>query len=190
MASEFFEHIITFIRKFLSLIIGLVLTFGVAIYVVGSSFVIFKDDNLGNVGFTHLIAILLSTGTTFIYLTLHFIPRKAYRLLYTITGLLLLSIFFCAHSLGLTVPTVSDCSNGNFQQMSVKSKGGSKDMNVVFGSIGQEIRTCSGNKMLLVGALITILMMIAAIFQVQMILLNRVRSKTYGERFVEMGISN
>ncbi|CCW63571.1 unnamed protein product [Phytomonas sp. EM1] len=190
MASECIERIIAFSRKFLSLFIAIILAIAVAIYVVGSSVVISKDKSFGNIGFSHFLGILLTATTTLTYITLHFLPRKAYRLLYAITLLLLFSILFCAHSLGLTAPTVTDCGKDEFMQIIANLTETQRNVSIEVGSLGQEINTCSGNDVLFAGSLIAVIMMVAAIFDVQMVLLHRVRSKTYGERFVEMGITN
>ncbi|EPY42729.1 hypothetical protein AGDE_01194 [Angomonas deanei] len=171
------------------------------LYVIGAGRLITVEKNFGKIGFAHFLGIVFSIVTAIAYVILHFVPRKAYRLLYGITFLLLLTFFLVAHSLGIAAPTVSDC-NADFSFKNITDWANqhmgdattifdnSTGRNVTYGTMGQEIVNCSMDELLFAAAFINLILYVIAVFDVQNVLLSRVKSKTYGERFVEMGISN
>lgn len=180
--AGFCDTILSFIRKFFSLLLAILIAIATLIYVIGAGIVITKEKSFGNSGFAHFLAILSSLVVAIGYIALHFVPRKAYRLLYALTFLFLLSLFLISHSLGLAAYSVTEC-NANHEYDNTGLS------NITGGGINIQ-SACAGNGVLFAGAFLNILFYLVAIFDVQAVLLSRVKSKTYGERFVEMGISN
>lgn len=175
------DTVLSFIRKFFSLILAILIAVATLLYVVGAGIAITKEKSFGNSGFAHFLGILASLIVAIGYLALHFVPRKAYRLLYALTFLFLAALFLVAHSLGLASYAVTKCNaDHEYDNMSLTN-------------VTTDIRSqtaCSGNGVLFAGAFLNVLFYMVAIFDVQAVLLSRVKSKTYGERFVEMGISS
>lgn len=174
------ETLVSFVRKFFSLLMAIIIAAATVIYVVGAGVVITKDKSMGNSGFAHFLGVLSAIITAIGYVALHFVPRKAYRLLYALTILFLLSLFLVSHSLGLAAIAVTKCnSDGEYGE-------GTGMLNPE----GILASACTGNGVIFAGAFLNVILYIIALFDVQAVLLSRVKSKTYGERFVEMGISN
>lgn len=190
------DTILSFIRKFFSLILALLIIATSFIYVVGACIIISKDKSFGNSGFAHFLGVLAAILTAIGYIALHFVPRKAYRLLYGLTFMFLVSMFLLAHSLGLSAPTVTDCNadvsylNLSWEDWTNIGHVAQGNDSTIIGSMGQKVTQCGANGALFAGAFMTLILYIIALFDVQTVLLTRVKSKTYGERFVEMGISS
>ncbi|EPY36950.1 hypothetical protein STCU_00325 [Strigomonas culicis] len=166
------------------------------LYVIAAGRVVTLEKSMGHAGFAHFLAIVFSIVTAICYLILHFVPRKAYRLLYALTFLLIITMFLVSHSIGLVGPTVTDCGTfshnftKNWTMGSIGEIIADDNTTAKVGSLGQTVANCSLNELTFAAGFINIVMYIIAIFDVQNVLLSRVKSKTYGERFVEMGISN
>ncbi|KAH9598476.1 hypothetical protein LSM04_009727 [Trypanosoma melophagium] len=202
MALQCMHTICSFLRKFLSLIIGAIMAFCTLLFVIGAGRVITLERSISHSGFAHLLAIFTSIITVIFYIALHFVPRKAYRLLYFISVMLVLTMFFVAHSLGLAAPIVDDCNAlGLINYSAIVEKWNDLgSVGVIFnnhtnkteaiGKLGENVRYCVEEELTFASALLLLILYIFALFDVQKVLLTRVKSKTYGERFVEMGISN
>ncbi|RNF03290.1 hypothetical protein TraAM80_05853 [Trypanosoma rangeli] len=202
MALEFMGTVCEFLRKFLSLILGVLLALCTLMYVIGTGRVITLEHNFAHAGFAHFLGILFSIFTAICYIFLHFVPRKAYRLLYFISVMLVITMFFVAHSLGLAGPVISDCNELgiiNYSEIVAKWKhmgtmgvifDNATNTKVVIGRLGEPVRNCVPQELTFASALMMLILQVIALFDVQKVLLTRVKSKTYGERFVEMGISN
>lgn len=201
--NPFFEKACSFLRKFSSLILALIMAVITLLYVIGAGRVITLTHSMGKSGFAHFLGIIFAIITVIGYIALHFVPRKAYRLLYALTCLFILTMFLVAHSLGLSAPVVTDCNKlkmidyrnlANISSLDDLGKiiAAKDDDNstVVIGTLGQRVYNCMENELLFAAAFINLILYVIALFDVQMVLLSRVKSKTYGERFVEMGISN
>lgn len=192
------DTILSFLRKFFSLILAILMAVITLLYVVGAGMVITGAKSFGKSGFAHFLGIIFAIATVIGYLILHFVPRKAYRLLYAVTFLILTTTFLVAHSMGLSAPVVSDCNAIGGINISVNYTGigsigqmlNDKNENVTTGTLGEPVAQCNGNALLFAAAFINMFLYVIAVFDVQTVLLARVKSKTYGERFVEMGISN
>lgn len=199
------ETVQGFCRKFFSIIIAVLMAFFTFVYLVAASHLISETKSFGKSGFAYFLAIIVSIVAVVGYIVLHVVPRKAYRLLYALTGLFLLSGFFISHSMGLSAPTVNDCrisghGHHNFTWSNVSADMGeiqwvkqnhsSRTEVVTIGSLGQEVSHCGDHVAIFVATFLLLILYIIGIFDVQKVLLTRVKSKTYGERFVEMGISN
>lgn len=196
--SGFCDTVLSFLRKFFSLIIAILMALITVLYVVGAGIVITGAKSFGRSGFAHFLGIVFAIVTVIGYIILHFVPRKAYRLLYALTFILLTTMFLVAHSWGLSAPTVQDCNTAGALHVnttwggmgSIGSWLGDNDVNVTIGTLGQPLGQCSGNALLFAAAFLNMILYVIALFDIQTVLLARVKSKTYGERFVEMGISN
>lgn len=192
------DAILNFLRKFFSLIIALLMAVFTLLFVIAAAIIISKNKSFGKAGFAHFLAIIFSICTVICYLILHFVPRKAYRLLYALTFLLLTTTFLVSHSFGLVAIDVNDCRISGSLSVNASWSGfgdvgsilGDNDANVTIGSLGQPVSNCGTNALLFAAAFLNLILYIVALFDVQTVLLARVKSKTYGERFVEMGISN
>lgn len=149
----------------------------------------------------HFFAAVISTASTVGFLALHMVPRKRYRVLYLLSGLLVLSIFLTSHSLGLVAPTVDDCDEEGLLYNVSALINTTKDTasGVVHGitsgnttswvgSLGQSLGNCVDSEIIFAGAFMLIIFHIMSLFDTQRMLVTRIKSKTYGERFVEMGI--
>ncbi|KPI84542.1 hypothetical protein ABL78_6404 [Leptomonas seymouri] len=195
---SFCDTALSFLRKFFSLIIAILMAIITILYVVGAGMVVTQAKSFGKSGFAHFLGIVFSIVTVIGYVILHFVPRKAYRLLYALTFILLTTMFLVSHSWGLSAPVVQDCNiNGNLHINtnwsgigSIGNVLGEDNVNITVGSLGQPVAQCNGNALLFAAAFLNMILYIIALFDVQTVLLARVKSKTYGERFVEMGISN
>eukprot|EP00658_Telonema_sp_P-2_P053170 TRINITY_DN41613_c0_g1_i1.p1 TRINITY_DN41613_c0_g1~~TRINITY_DN41613_c0_g1_i1.p1 ORF type:complete len:115 (+),score=26.06 TRINITY_DN41613_c0_g1_i1:84-428(+) len=58
----------------------------------------------------------------------------------------------------------------------------------LIGSLGQSLGNCVDSEIIFAGAFMLIIFHIISLFDTQRMLVSRIKSKTYGERFVEMGI--
>jgi hypothetical protein len=196
--SGFCDTVLSFLRKFFSLIVAVLMAIITVLYVVGAGMVITQAKSFGKSGFAHFLSIIFSIVTVIGYIILHFVPRKAYRLLYGLTFILLATMFLVAHSWGLAAPVVQDCNregNIHFDKNwtgpgSIGTILGKDNSTIKIGSLGEPIAQCNGNALLFAAAFLNTILYIIALFDIQTVLLARVKSKTYGERFVEMGISN
>lgn len=192
------DTVLSFMRKFFSLFIAILIAIITVLYVVGAGIVITGAKSFGKSGFAHFLGIIFAIVTVIGYIILHFVPRKAYRLLYALTCTLLVTMFLVAHSWGLSAPVVQDCNNNGNIHFDKNWTGiggigvilGDDSKNYTIGSLGEPVAQCSGNALLFAAAFLNMILYIVALFDVQTVLLARVKSKTYGERFVEMGISN
>ncbi|EAN80763.1 hypothetical protein C3747_66g71 [Trypanosoma cruzi] len=202
MELDCMSRVCSFLRKFLSVIMGILLAIFTLLYVIGAGRVITLEHNFKHAGFAYFLGIFFSIITVICYISLHFVPRKAYRLLYFISVMLVLSMFFVAHSMGLAGPVVSDCNLlglinysdivakwRNMGTVGVIFNNETKTKEVI-GKLGEPVQHCVEQELTFATALIMLILQVFALFDVQKVLLTRVRSKTYGERFVEMGISN
>ena len=198
--EDFKEKLSAVLLRLFSLIVGILCGIAGLVFAIGVFREINRNNSLGNIGFANFLAFLFSSTATALYLFLHFIPRKVYRLMYLLTALFMLGIFFASHSLGLSAPMVDDCNNlgiadaafwanatTNLGSIGYAIAAGS-NVSTLIGRLGQPITDCVDNQIIFAGAFMLIVFQIVAVFDVQRMLLVRVKSKTYGERFVEMGI--
>ncbi|RNF18201.1 uncharacterized protein Tco025E_04586 [Trypanosoma conorhini] len=202
MALECMSAVLSFLRKFLSLILGVLLAIFTLLYVIGTGRVITLEQNFAHAGFAHFLGIIFSIVTVICYISLHFVPRKAYRLLYFISVMLVITMFLVAHSLGLSAPVMSDCNElgllnyseivGKWKKMGTMGVifNNATNSKEVIGKLGEPVRNCVPQELTFASALLMLILQVIALFDVQKVLLTRVKSKTYGERFVEMGISS
>lgn len=196
--SGFCDTVLSFLRKFFSLIIAILMALITVLYVVGAGIVITGAKSFGRSGFAHFLGIIFAIVTVIGYIILHFVPRKAYRLLYALTFILLSTMFLVAHSWGLSAPVVQDCNKAGGIHLNTTWAGpgsigtilGDDNVNETIGTLGEPIAQCNGNALLFAAAFLNMILYVIALFDIQTVLLARVKSKTYGERFVEMGISN
>ncbi|GET86559.1 hypothetical protein, conserved [Leishmania tarentolae] len=192
------DTILAFLRKFFSLILAMAMAFFTLLYVIGAGMTTTHAKSFSKSGFAHFLGVVFAIVSVIGYLILHFVPRKAYRLLYAITFLMLTTMFLVAHSMGLAAPVVADCNAaGSLNFMSNYTGIGSigsilddNNENVTIGRLGEPVAQCKSNALLFAASFINMFLYMIALFDVQTVLLARVKSKTYGERFVEMGISN
>ncbi|AIN96154.1 hypothetical protein LPMP_100840 [Leishmania panamensis] len=192
------DTILSFLRKFFSLILAIAMGFLTLLYVIGAGVVTTQAKSFSKSGFAHFLGIIFAITSAMGYLILHFVPRKAYRLLYALTFIMLTTVFLVSHSMGLAAPVVADCGvagslnfTGNYTGIgSIGSILNDENQNVTIGRLGQPVAQCKGNALLFAASFLNMFLYVIALFDVQTVLLARVRSKTYGERFVEMGISN
>ncbi|KAG5510739.1 hypothetical protein GH5_06963 [Leishmania sp. Ghana 2012 LV757] len=192
------DTFLSFLRKFFSLILAISIAFMTLLYVVGAGVVTTRAKSFSKSGFAHFLGIVFAIASVIGYLFLHFVPRKAYRLLYGVTFLMLTTVFLVSHSMGLAAPVVADCSaanslhfTGNYTGIgSIGSILDDDNKNITIGRLGEPVAQCKSNALLFAAAFINMFLYVIALFDVQTVLLARVKSKTYGERFVEMGISS
>ncbi|CUE72167.1 transmembrane protein, putative [Bodo saltans] len=196
------EKVGGFCSKFFSIIIAVLLDIITLIYTIGAGHLVRVTDSFTSIGFAHFLGIVSAIASAALYTLLHFVPKRAYRLLYLITFVNVLSLFLVSHSMGLTAPTVDDCDDlGAFSNATailanqtssigditwVILHGGNATAAV--GRLGQSLGDCTTFALTFATALLIIILQLVALFDTQRMLLTRVRSKTYGERFVEMGI--
>lgn len=196
-------------RKFFSIVFAIVMIILTIAFLAVSAHLIHLQRNFKTIGFAYFLTIIFSVVVALGYIALHLVPRKAYRLLYALTGFFLVSSFLMAHSMGVSALTVNDCrlegnfnlteiatsemeDLGHFERVNVtdgKGKGG-HNKTVIIGTYGEPVSFCADNVGVFVCSFLLLILYVIGLFDVQNVLLNRVKSKTYGERFVEMGISN
>lgn len=180
-----------FCSKFFSLIIGIFAALACCVYFIGVMRLITARQRFERLEVPHFLGVGFAIISTISYLVLHFIPRKAYRLMYFLTAMLMLSIIFVSHSMGVTGPTVDDCNDDLGETAGHIGDALSNIANATTtrrGSLGQSLGDCIDETIIFAASVCVIFFHIIAIFDVQRLLLVRVRAKTYGERFVEMGI--
>ena len=189
------DRIQSFCTKFLSLIVGVLMAVGVFVYLIGVARYLAAHSGFERLEVPHFFGLAASLVSTVSYLILHCIPKKAYRLLYFVTVSLILSIVMSSHSMGVTGPTVDECdelptNSLNFlgEQLQSASRNNTQTASLRIGALGQSLGACEDQAIIFSGCTILLLFQMIAIFDVQRLLLQRVRSKTYGERFYEMGI--
>eukprot|EP00796_Vickermania_ingenoplastis_P009535 gene9535-6692_t len=196
--------LVSALRKFFSLIIGVMMAILTLVYLIAAAHYINVQKNFGKLGFAYFLAILSALVTVVGYIVLHVVPRKAYRLLYALTGLFLLSGFLLGQAMGLSGPTVNDCrllgsldlkdaitsSMWEFGKVGWVVNNSTAAGATAIGSLGQPVTNCSDHVVIFVSSFLLLILYVIGLFDVQKVLLTRVKSKTYGERFVEMGISN
>lgn len=189
-----------FLSKFFSLIVAGLSCVASFLYIIGCFKFMSTQGHFSRTEVAHFLGMIISTVATAGYLGLHFVPKRRYRMLYTLSGILVLSVFMCGHSMGLVAPTVDDCENkgllmgatGLVNQTiwdAVNAKEVVIQMNVteIKGQLGQSLGNCIDSEIIFAGTLMLVLFHIVAIFDTQRMLAARIRTKTYGERFVEMG---
>jgi hypothetical protein len=196
--EDFKEKLGSVVVRLFSLIIGVLAAIANLVFTIGVFREIKKDSSFSNTGFANFLAFLFTSFSTGLYLFLHFLPKKAYRLMYLLTVLLVLSLFFSGHALGLSAPIVDDCDElgiANTTYWSGVDLGNigyaiasGTNVSTIIGRLGQPITNCVDNQIIFAGAFMLLVFHTVAIFDVQRMLLGRVKAKTYGERFVEMGI--
>lgn len=193
----------TWFLRFLTLIIAICMVIFTSIYLISMATLVSRKKNFSKDGFAYFLALIVTIAGVAGYFVLHVVPRKAYRLLYALTVLFLLAGFLIGHALGLAGPTVNDCQRlGEFNIENVTEtvgkigdviwvKSNSTDSGAIgIGSLGQELSYCGNHLTIFVSSFFLLILFFIGILDVQRVLLIRVKSKTYGERFVEMGISN
>lgn len=194
--DETLECLGTFFRRFFTLIVLVSSMVSCFIYTVGVLRYIRSIGQFKRLEIPHFMALVLAVASTVIYCLLHCSPKKMYRLMYGLSVLLVLSIGMLSHSLGITAPVVDDCDEMSATQLLNSTRAGLHFGNLTSvqtiavntGSLGQSLGNCVDNQVIFAGAFMLATFQILALFDVQRMLLERVRTKTYGERFVEMGI--
>lgn len=197
------------LKKFFSVIFAIIIIVLTIAFLACSAHLIHVSRNFEKLGFSYFLAIIFSVVVAIGYLALHLLPRKAYRLLYALTGLFLISALLVGHSMGVSGITVNDCrieSSINFTMKivdEIDEMGNINGWNItidtnedkhnhtkVIGTYGETVNHCSDNVGIFVCSFFLLILYVIGLFDVQNVLMSRVKSKTYGERFVEMGISN
>jgi len=194
--------------KFFTLIVAGGCGVGAVVYMTGVVKYVGARTALGALDAVNLVGCVSSTICAIFYAYLFFVARKPYRLMYFLSAALVFSLFFTGHSLGLTGPTVFECAgnwsglanqfgaiqsevisnvvNGSFYKNQTIS--GDSTISIRVGDYNAVAIGCLDTMIIFSGALIAAVFGLIAVFDVQRILLKRVRAKTYGERFSEMGI--
>ncbi|KEG05312.1 hypothetical protein DQ04_23701000, partial [Trypanosoma grayi] len=183
MAFDCVAVVCGFLRKFLSLIIAVLMAIFTLLYVIGAGRVITLEHSFKHSGFAHFLGILFSIVTAICYVALHFVPRKAYRLLYLLSALLVITMFLVAHSLGLAAPVVSDCNAMGLINYSdvVEKWNDMGTVGVIFnnetnrteaiGKLGERVGNCVEQELTFVSALLMMILQLFALFDVQNVLL-------------------
>lgn len=180
------------------------------VYAVGVLRYIHYLDRFERLEIAHFLGLGGGVTSCVAYLILHFIPKKHYRLLYFLTAVIIFSVIFVGHSMGVTGPTVDDCNSDVDTTARNLGRGagtvvGSIPLNgasaaptetsqapqpngPALGNLGQRLDDCGDQTIIFAGAVMLEFFFFLAMFDVQRLLLLRVKAKTYGERIVEMGI--
>eukprot|EP00744_Colponema_vietnamica_P009217 GILI01013130.1.p1 GENE.GILI01013130.1~~GILI01013130.1.p1 ORF type:complete len:206 (-),score=11.64 GILI01013130.1:105-722(-) len=194
------DKIGNFVSKFFSLIIALLSCIASLVYIIGAFKFITYDGTFSRTEVAHVLALLVTTAATAGYFLLHFVPKKRYRVLYSLSGLLVVSVFLSAHSLGLVAPTVDDCDDAGLLMGTTSlvnrtiidaetAKESVIQMNIteIRGQLGQSLGNCVDSEIIFAGCFMLSVFHIIAVFDTQRMLAARIRSKSYSERFAEMG---
>lgn len=199
--EDFKDKACRFLSRFFSLIIAVLNLISSLIMIIGCIKFLSTQGTFYRTEVAHFIATVVATAASCGYLSLHFLPKKRYRVLYGLGGLLVVSIFLSAHSFGLVAPTVDDCDekglllgqellNQTFRdvQDAQSSFTWNNVTNSIHGRLGQSLGNCVDSEIIFAGTFMQVIFHIVSAFDVQRMLAARIKSKTYGERFVEMGI--
>jgi hypothetical protein len=184
------DNLESFCSKFFSLIIACCLGVSNFVYLIGTLRLIFSLQRFKRLEVAHFLGLGFALSANVCYLVLHFIPKKKYSLMHVLTGLLLLSLFFTGLSMGVTGPTVDDCNDG-IQEAEHNVEDSFRDLNLTTvrkGALGQSLGTCRDDTVIFAASILLNFFQIVALFDVQRLLLSRIRNKSVGERFVEMGL--
>ena len=198
------------VAQFCSLTVVLSMTIGEIVYLVGVFKLAATWGSLERVVVAHFIATLLALLSLVAYFYLFLKGQKQIHFMSFLTGLLV-SFMLVSHSIGLAAPNVLDCG-GNFSYLAGSftdvAGGVANDLaNISLnrtvintpappstsdsearGEYDQSLVGCYDQAIILGGAIVVGFFQLCAVFDVQRVLLRRVRAKTYGERFTEMGI--
>ena len=197
--EDFREKTLRFFGTFFSLITAVCSCIGCFVYVIGVLRFVNTQQTFYRTEVAHFIGMLFAIASTLGYLALFFVAKKSYRVLYLLTFIIVLSLFLVSHSLGLVAPTVDDCDelgvfiNGfvnrtytDASNIGNSLRGG--NVTEIRGSLGQSLGNCVDSELIFAGAFLLLVFQMVTLFDLQRTLIGRVKSKTYGERFVEMGI--
>lgn len=206
---SFWTKALDVVRKFFSIVFAIVMIILTIAFLAVSAKLMHLQKSFTTIGFAYFLTIIFSVVVTLGYVALHLVPRKAYRLLYALTGFFLVTSFLMAHSMGVSALTVNDCrledsfnfteivtldaeKLGKFERVNASNgeHNGTHNKTEVIGTYGEPVSFCPENVGVFVCSFLLLILYVIGLFDVQSVLLSRVKSKTYGERFVEMGISN
>ena len=203
------------IAQFCSLTVALSMFIGEIVYLVGVFKLAATWGSFERIVVAHFIAMFFSLFTLIGYFYLFLKGQKQIHFMSFLTGLLVLSFMLVSHSIGLAAPNVLDCG-GNFTYLANSfgdvAGGVANDLTNISlnrtlihngdnnngnnnnnngqprGEYDQSLLGCYDQAIILGGAIVVGFFQLCAVFDVQRVLLRRVRAKTYGERFTEMGI--
>lgn len=196
------------VAKFCSLIVAFSMTVGGIVYIIGVAKLTHSWGSMDRIVVAHFCAMISTFLANVCYIYLFLRGQKQVQFMSVLSTLLLISFMLVAHSIGVAAPNVVDCGSnftvvsdtfgetaGNAVNGAVKTIT-NKTLNTTVliwhgrGSYDQSLVGCHDQAIVLGGAIVVGFFQLVAIFDVQRVLLRRVRSKTYGEIFVEMGISS
>jgi hypothetical protein len=203
------------ISKFCSLTVVVSMFVGEIVYIVGVFKLAAAWGSLERTVIAHFLGMFLSLITLLGYFYLFLKGQKQIHFMTFLTMLLVVSFMLVSHSIGLASPNVVDCG-GNFSYLAQGFKDVTNNVangvtNITLnrtnvqnlpGAVGgvlinggpprgeydQSLLGCYEQAIVLGGAIVVGFFQLAAVFDVQRVLLRRIRAKTYGERFTEMGI--
>jgi hypothetical protein len=197
------------VTRFCSLTVACSMFVGVIVYMVGVMKLLGSWGSMERIVLAHFIAMMFAIVALVGYVWLFLKGQRQVQFMTVLTGILIIAFTLVGHSIGIAVPTVADCG-GNFSVINVAQTVGEVAGGVAGGiangisnishnrtingfthprgSYSQSLVGCHDQSIVLGGALVTAIFELVAIFDVQRVLLRRVRAKTYGERFTEMGI--
>ena len=107
----FKEAVCGFCAKFFTLVIALLLMFFNLLYAVGVVRYIASVQTFKRLEVAHFLGFAFSIVSNLLYFLLHCIPTKRYRMMHLLTGCFMVTLFFTAHSFGVTGPTVDSCDD-------------------------------------------------------------------------------
>ncbi len=200
------------VAKFCSLTVAFSMFVGWIVYMIGVIRLAAEWGNLERIVVAHFLSMFLSFITLLGYFYLFLKGQKQLHFMSFLTNLLVLSLMLVSHSIGLTAPNVLDCG-GNFSYLTnsfgevaggvangitnitlnrtlsgAVNAGGGVINGPPRGEYDQSLLGCYDQAIILGGAIVVGFFQLCAVFDVQRVLLRRIRAKTYGERFSEMGI--
>lgn len=188
------------IAKFCSLVVATSMFLGEIVYMVGVAKLVSTWGGVERIIGAHVVGMAVSLLALIGYLYLFFRGQKQQQFMSFLTILLIVSFTLIAHSVGIAAPSVIDCDNNftlidSFGEVTGNVINGFSNvtLNRTFikypvNSYEGSLLGCHDQSIVLGGAIVVGFFQLVAIFDVQRVLLRRVRAKTYGDRFSEMGI--
>jgi hypothetical protein len=178
----------TFWTKFFSLIIGICMGVSGFLFAIGIFRYLNAVKRFSRDEIAHFITLGLAGISTTMFIATHAVPKRVTSEILTILAVLLvLSEGMVSHSMGLAAPTVDDC-NGNgrvdFLNGTITNVNGIANT----GTLGQSLGDCLDMQLIFAGSFLLLIFQTIGVFDIQRLILQRTRSKTYADRFVEMGI--
>nr|CCC92184.1 conserved hypothetical protein [Trypanosoma congolense IL3000] len=192
------NSIVTCMRRSLSMIITVLMATCTCAYAVCMAIIMHREKRLSVISIPHIFSIILCGASVYGYGMLHCVSQRNRYLLHIITLVLICALCCIGQSIGLTSLTIYTCDDlglinvTNFDNLLEQEPNfPAADEDVVVNNTTSEdfsvrpVRHCMLNTAAFMCAIINALLQIFALFDVQKVLLEKEKERTYGMGLVE-----